>query len=175
MTKAKPSFWGSVWERFKATMLWVATKILAPGVALILVVLAIVLAAVGLKEFNFGGLIARLMGKKDPGQTKIDTANSVDSERKGKDGKPLPPGQPDTKGDTQAVVVPLEEKDDHTVVVKSPTEDKPVEVPLPDGVKADEVDTVVVVQPTVTDVTVKDTSGVSVKKVDDLLSKYGGS
>jgi hypothetical protein len=46
-------------------------------------------------------------------------------------------------------------------------------VVLPDGVKAKDVDRVIIVKPDVYAVTVKDKSGVSAKEVDDLLAEYG--
>ena len=51
--------------------------------------------------------------------------------------------------------------------------DKPVVVDLPDGVKAKDVDKVVIVSPKVYAVTVKDSSKVTGTDVDDLLAKYG--
>jgi hypothetical protein len=77
---------------------------------------------------------------------------------------------------TQAVVVPIKNpgmfSNPDTVVFTPPGETKPVEVQLPDGVKAKDVDTVVVVKPEKFVVTVKDKSGIPAKKVDDLLNKY---
>jgi hypothetical protein len=60
-----------------------------------------------------------------------------------------------------------------TVTFTPPGKTEPIEVKLPDGVRARDVDTVVVVSPTVTVVTVKDNSGVPTKRLDDLILKYG--
>jgi hypothetical protein len=85
----------------------------------------------------------------------------------------IPIGTPDAKGITQAVVVPIEppsifSNPDHVVI------QDPVVVELPEGVKAKDVDKVVVVSPEIHVVTVKNTSTVKAKDVDDLLAKYGG-
>lgn len=174
----RPTFWGSVWEKLKEWGTWAAHKLLAPGVALIVVVVAIVLVAMGAKNLQIGGLLARLLGRQPEGDGKIDVANSVDPDRVDKNGKLIPPGQPDSQGSTQAVVVPIEDpglfSNPDTVKFTPPGEDKPREIKLPDGVKAKDVDKVIVVQPEKFVVTVKDSSGVQAKDVDDLLSKYGG-
>lgn len=174
-----PSFWSQFWERMKSVFRWIGLNLLAPGAALVVVLLAILLVAMGAKELQIGGLLAKLFGRKDPEQRAIDVANSVPPGRVDKDGKLIPPGTPDSKGDTQAVVVPIKEpglfSNPDTVEFTPPGADKPIEVQLPDGVKAKDVDKVVVVQPGKFVVTVKDASGVTAAKVDDLLAKYGDS
>jgi hypothetical protein len=79
---------------------------------------------------------------------------------------------------TQAPVVAIEApnvfSNPDTVKFTPPGETKPVEVKLPDGVKANDVEHVVVVKPDTFVVTVKDSSGISGQKIDDLLKKYGG-
>jgi hypothetical protein len=182
-TQESPSFWATAWEKTKAVLKWVGTKLLAPGVGLIVAIVLIILAGLlltmGLKELQIGGWLARLLGKKDPEATVIDVANSVPPNRVDKDGKIIPVGVPDSKGDTQAVVVPIQNpglfSNPSTVTFTPPGSDKPVEVQLPDGVKNKDVDKVIVVKPDVIAVTVKDNSGVSAQHVDDLLKKYGGS
>ena len=57
------------------------------------------------------------------------------------------------------------------VVIK--TSENKVVLELPSGVKAKDVDKIIIVKPEVLIVTVKDTSKVPAQKVDDLLSKYG--
>lgn len=173
-----PSFWGTVWEKLKAILHWMAIKLAAPGVALVIVVVAVLLVAMGCKGLQIGGLLGKLFGKKDPEQKAIDVANSVPPNRVGPDGKLIPPGTPDQKGDTQAVVVPIDNpglfSNPDTVTFTPPGADKPVEVQLPTGVKNSDVDKVIIVKPDVVAVTVKDTSGIPAQKVDDLLAKYGG-
>ena len=147
--------------------------------ALLLVLVAFLLVAMGFKELQIGGLLGKLLGKKDPdSDTTIDVANSVDPDRIGPDGKLIQPGTPDSKGDTQAVVVPIQDpglfSNPDTIKFTPPGEDKPIEVVLPDGVKNKDVHQVIVVKPNVVVVTVKDNSGIPAAKVDDLLKKFGG-
>ena len=173
-----PSFWSQFWGRMKSVFRWIGLNLLAPGAALVVVLVAILLVAMGAKELQIGGLLAKLFGKKDP-EKAIDVANSVPPGRVDKDGKLIQPGTPDSKGDTQAVVVPIKEpglfSNPNTVEFTPSGADKPIEVQLPDGVKAKDVDKVVVVQPGKFVVTVKDDSGVTASKVDDLLKKYEDS
>lgn len=170
------SFWTTVWGKLKAWGTWAAHKLLAPGVALIIVVVAILLVAMGAKELQIGGLLSKLFGKKPEGSA-IDVANSVDPDRLDEKGNLIQPGVPDSKGQTQAIVVPIEEpglfSNPDTVKFTPPGEEKPIEVQLPDGVKAKDVESVVVVQPEKFVVTVKDTSSVSKSDLDSLLAKYG--
>lgn len=151
--------------------------LLGPGGALIVVIVAILLAMVGVKNFQVGGLLGKLLGKK-PKDKAIDKANSVSEDRVDANGKVIPKGVPDSKGITQAIVVPIKEpgifSDPKTVKFVPPGEKKAVEVELPDGVSNKDVEKVVVVKPKVYAVTVKDTSGIEAKTVDDLLAKYGG-
>lgn len=173
----EPSFWQAFWAKMKATFRWIGLNLLAPGAALVVVIVAIVLASMGAKELQIGGLLAKLLGRKDPEKKAVDVANTVDPDRIDKDGKLIQPGVPDSKGHTQAVVVPIKEpglfSNPSTVEFTPPGETKPIEVQLPDGVTAKDVDKVVIVQPGKFVVTVKDGSGVPASKVDDLLDKYG--
>jgi hypothetical protein len=173
-----PGFWATVWEHIKTILRWIGTKLVAPGVALVIVIVAVLLVAIGWKELQIGGLLGKLFGKKDPEHKAIDIANTVPEGRVDKDGKIIPIGQPDSKGDVQAQVVPIDEpglfSNPDTVTFTPPGADKPVEVQLPDGVKAKDVDTVVIVKPSVIAVTVKDDSKIPAQTVDDLLKKYGG-
>ena len=171
----EPSFWTQFWERMKQVFRWIGLNLLAPGAALLLVIGAIILVSMGAKELQIGGLLAKLFGKKDP-EHKADVANSVDPDRVDKNGNLILPGTPDSKGVTQVVVVPIKDpglfSNPNTVEFTPPGADKPIEVQLPDGVQAKDVDKVVIVQPDKFVVTVKDTSGVTASKVDDLLRKY---
>lgn len=174
----KPTFWAAVWDKLKAILQWMATKLVAPGVALVIIIVAILLVSMGWKELQIGGLLGKLFGKKEPEQKAIDVANSVPPGRVGPDGKLIPQGTPDSKGDTQAVVVPIDDpglfSNPNTVTFTPPGANKPVEVQLPDGVKAKDVEHVIVVKPDIMVVTVRDTSNIPAEKIDDLLSKYGG-
>jgi hypothetical protein len=171
---AEPTFWQAAWAWIKRVFRWVA----APLPAILLVIGAILLAVFIGKNIPIGGLLAKLFGT-DPkkGKKAIDVANSVPEDRVDKDGVIIKPGEPDSKGQTQAVVVPIEETgifdNPDKVTIYPPGEDKPVVVDLPDGVKAKDVDKVIVVQPEVYAVTVKDSSEVKAKDIDDLLEKYG--
>lgn len=173
---AEPTFWGTVWSKLRAAGHWAAIHLAAPGVALVIIIVAVLLVSMGFKELQIGGLLARLFGKK-PEHQAIDVANSVDPDRVDRDGKIIQPGTPDSKGQTQAVVVPIKEpglfSNPDTVTFTPPGKTDPIEVQLPDGVKAKDVDKVVVVQPGKFVVTVRDDSAVPAKKVDDLLAKYG--
>jgi len=176
----KPSWGSRAWESIKSSFSWVTSKAIGPILVVVLVIVAIVLVSMGFKELQIGGLIGKLLGKKDPeGEgSVVDVANTVDPDRVGPDGKLIQPGTPDSKGMTQAVVVPITEpglfSDPKKVVFTEPGKDKPTEIVLPDGVTNKDVDQVVVVKPDVHIVTVKDKSGIPAAKVDDLLAKYGG-
>lgn len=172
---SEPSFWQSSWEWVKRAFRAVA----APLPAILLVVGAIILVILGAKNIQIGGLLGKLLGKEKPeGKKVVDVANSVPDGRVDQNGNIIPPGTPDSKGITQAKVVPIEQPglfdDPSQVKFTPPGETKPVVVDLPDGVKASDVDKIIVVKPEVYAVTVKDSSKVTPQKVDDLLKKYGG-
>ena len=155
---------------------WIRKYLLAPLPALLLVAVAIFLIILGFKNVQIGGLLAKLFGKPE-GKKAVDVANTIPENRVDKDGKLIQPGTPDSKGITQAVVVPIEGgglfDDPNTVKITPPGETKPIVVTLPDGVKAKDVAKVVVVKPDVYVVSVTDNSKVTGKQVDDLLAKYG--
>jgi hypothetical protein len=171
-----PSFWEVALGKLKAAGKWLLRFLVGPGAALVLVVGAILLVALGVKNVQIGGLLGTLLGKKKPGKKAIDVANTVPEGRVDRDGKIIPQGEPDSKGITQAVVVPIKDpgifSNPDTVVFTPPGEEE-VEVELPDGVKAKDVDKVVVVKPGEFVVTVKDNSSVTATDVEDLLKKYG--
>lgn len=165
----------------KSTFSWVTTKMLGPILAVVIILLGILLASMGFKELQIGGLLGKVLGKKDgsegaPEKGSIELANSIDKDRVAPNGKLIQPGTPDSTGQTQAVVVPIKDpglfSDPKKVVFVPPGEEKPVEVILPDGVTNNDVEAVVVVKPHVVAVTVKDSSGISAQRVEDLLSKY---
>jgi hypothetical protein len=170
------TFWGTVAAKLKAILQWLAQHLAAPGVALLVVVGAVLLAAMGWKEVQIGGILGKLFGKKTPEQKAIAVANTPPSHRVDAEGRLIQPGTPDSKGDTQAVVVPIQNpglfSNPNTVKYTPPGESKPVELQLPDGVRSKDVEKVIVVHPEAIVVTVKSKSGITAQKVEDLLSKY---
>jgi len=173
VSDAEPTFWQNVWAWVKR----VARAIAAPLPAILLIIGAVFLVALGVKNIQIGGLLAKLFGKEGAGKKAVDVANTVPEGRVDKDGNIIPIGTPDSQGITQAKVVPIEQPglfdDPSKVKILPPDETKPIIVNLPDGVKAQDVDKVVIVRPEVYAVTVRDSSKVTTKDVDDLLSKYG--
>jgi len=157
---------------------WVRKYLIAPLPILLVVAGAILSVVLGFKKKQIGGILAKLTGKKNDGKKDVDVANTIPEGRVDKDGKLIPIGTADTKGITQAVVVPIESpgmfSNPDTVTIIHPEDKTPVVVQLPDGVKAKDVDKVVIVSPEVHVVTVKDSSKVTGKDVNDLLAKYGG-
>lgn len=182
------SFGSKFWRGFKGFFIGIwnfirrlSPKILGLLAALVVIVIAVLIVSMGFKNLQIGGILGKLLGKKggtNPGSGPIvETANSVDPKRIGPDGKLIPVGTPDSKGDTQAAVVPIQSpglfSDPNTVTFTAPGADKPTIIQLPDGVTNKQVEKVIVVQPNVVVVTVKDNSKVSTQTVDDLLKKYG--
>ena len=173
------TFFAVVWAYLKEIGRWCALKLAAPGVALLVVAGAILLVALGFKELQIGGLLGKLLGLKDPvGPKVIDIINTIPKGRIDANGNLIPLGQPDSKGDTQVQVVPIENpwffSNPGQVTFTPPGETKATTVVLPDGVKSSDVAQVVVVKPDVFAVAVKDSSGVTSGQIDDLLKKYGG-
>lgn len=170
------SFGVRLWASVKSGLSWLGVKVLGPILVVLLVIVAVILVAMGFKELQIGGLIGRLLGRNSPQKGSVDVTNTIDPNRVGPDGKLIQPNTPDTKGQTQAVVVPIQDpglfSDPNKVVFTPPGADKPIEVVLPDGVTNKDVHQVVVVSPEVIAVTVKDSSGVTAQSVDDLLKKY---
>lgn len=156
---------------------WIRKYLIAPLPVILVVAGAIILVVLGAKNLQIGGILAKLTGKKTDGKKAVDVANTIPEDRVTADGKVIPIGTPDSKGQTQAVIVPIENpglfSNPDTVTILSPDDKKPVVVQLPDGVKAKDVDKVVIVSPEIHVVTVKDSSKVTGKDVDDLLTKYG--
>jgi hypothetical protein len=181
------TFWARSLKSFKGFLagLWtfikkVSPKLLGPLAALVVIVVAILLVSMGFKELQIGGLLGKLLGKKggvDPekGST-VETTNAISTKRVDADGKLIPQGVPDSKGDTQAVVVPIQSpglfSDSNQVAFTAPGETKSTVIDLPEGVTNKQVDQVIIIQPSVVAVTVKDNSGVSKQTVNDLLKKY---
>jgi hypothetical protein len=179
MSPDSTSFWARTWQGFRAALAWLGQKVVGPLLAVLVVIGAILLLAMGAKGLQIGGLLGKLLGRKDePEKKTVEIANTIPPGRVDKDGKLIPQGTPDSQGMVQAVVVPVDQpglfSKPGTVTFTPPGETKPVEVVLPDGVKNQDVAQVVVVSPSVVVVTVKDSSGVPAAQVDDLLKKYGG-
>lgn len=165
---------------WKKALAFFRKYVLAPLPILLLLAGAVVLTLLGVKNVQVGGLIGKLLGKDDGGSKKaIDVANSIPKDRVDAHGNLIPIGTPDSQGITQAKVVPIKKPgifDDPTEVrILDPEKKKEVKVKLPDGVKARDVDKVVIVSPEVTAVTVHSKSSVTAGEVDDLLNKYGDS
>lgn len=170
------SFGARLWASVKSGLSWLGVKVLGPILVVLLVIVAVILVSMGFKELQIGGLIGRLLGRNSPQKGSVDVTNTIDPNRVGPDCKLIQPNTPDTKGQTQAVVVPINEpgllSDPNKVVFTPPGADKPIEVILPDVVTSSDVAQVVVIEPNVTVVTVRDSSGVPTSKIDDLLRKY---
>jgi hypothetical protein len=169
-------FFAGLWAFIKR----VSPKLLGPLAALVVIAVTILLVSMGFKELQIGGLLGKLLGKKggvDPGKgPTVEAANTIDPKRVDTDGKLIPQGTPDAKGDTQAVVVPIQPpgifSDPNQVVFTAPGDIKPTVIDLPEGVTSKQVDQVIFVKPEVYAVTVKDNSGIPTQTIDNLLSKY---
>lgn len=165
----EPSRWQRAWA-------FIRKYVLGPLPALLLVVGACVLAFLGAKNLQIGGLLGKLLGKPRSPHKAIELANSVPPGRVREDGTLIKLGEPDSKGIAQAKVLPIEKpgllSDPRVVKITPPGSAKPIEVQVPDGVKAKDVEHVVVVTPEVLAVTVKSSSPIKARDVDDLISKY---
>jgi hypothetical protein len=162
-------------QKFMAALKRVGQMTFGPLLALLVIIGAFLLVMLGVKNVQIGGVLGALLGRKPQGKA-IDTANSIPKDRVDKDGKLIPIGQADSKGITQVPVVPIKDpglfSNPSTVQFQDPDSAKPVEVALPDGVKAKDIEHVIVVQPGTFAVTVKDNSQVSSEDVDALVAKY---
>jgi hypothetical protein len=137
----------------------------------LLVAFAVFLAVFG-QKMQIGGLLGLLWGKKDetdPNVRVLPPPGRVD-----KDGKPIPAGESDDKGWTQAPVnVVLEEPgifSDPNVLVITHPEKGEVKIPLPEGVKNKDVKQVVEVSPNVYQIRNND-KGVDAGKLLEDISK----
>lgn len=169
----KPTLMSKTWVWLKKA----GRSVLAILPAVIIGIVALVAIVLGAKNLQLGGLFAKLFGGDKPnGQKAIDKANSIPKDRVDKDGRITPIGTPDSQGITQAKVLEIErpgvfDRDDQVKIVDG---DEEIVVDLPDGVKAKDVERVIIVKPKVYVVEVKDSSKVTATDVDDLLAKYGG-
>lgn len=165
-----PSMLSKAWS-------FIRKYLLAPLPVLLLVIGAVVLAMLGAKNVQIGGLIGKLLGKSKPtGGKTLEVANSIPPGRVRDDGSIIKIGEADSKGIVQAQVVAIEKpgifSDPKTIKVTPPGQTKPIEIAVPDGVKAQDIEQVVVVNTEIKAVTVKSSSPVKAKDVDDLLAKY---
>jgi hypothetical protein len=170
----EPTFFQIIKAKIISACKWLTRVLLSPGAALVVLVGAL-LFVFGFRNLQIGGLLGKLFMKKDPDDA-IDVANSVPDDRVDENGNIIKPGEADKEGMTQATVVPIDKpglfSNPDTVKFKPPGETKPVEIKLPTGVKAKDVEKVVVVKPKKFAVTVKDASKVKAKDIDALLDKY---
>jgi hypothetical protein len=135
----------------------------------LLVVFAVVLAVFG-QKMQIGGLLGLLWGKKnetDPNVRVLPPPGRVD-----KDGKPIPAGESDDKGWTQAPVnVVLKDpgifSDPNVLVITHPDKGE-VKIPLPEGVKNADVKQVVEVAPNVYQLSNNDKGVDAGKLLEDL-------
>jgi hypothetical protein len=132
------------------------------------VVIAGIVIVIFKKDFQIGGLLGLLTGKK-----KQDLRSSIASERVDESGQPIVPGQSDQHGFTQAPVStaiksPGLFSDPNTVVVEHPTKGTQT-IQLPTGVKNRDVAEVVEIRPDVYQVKNNDKSAVDTKKLKGLL------
>lgn len=151
--------------------------VLAPIPVILVVIVGCILVACGVQRVQLGGLIGKLLGKKsDPERKTIHIANSVPPDRVREDGTLIAIGEPDSRGLTQAQVVAIEKPDlfgdPKTIKIVVPGTTEPVVVQVPDGVKAKDIEHVVIIEPKILAVTVKSSSSVRGQDVDDLLAKY---
>lgn len=140
----------------------------------IIIVVGIVLLAMGFKEIRLGGLLGTLVGKKDA-KKPLEVINTIPESRVDKDGKLIPLNAADSKGIKQAEVIPIEEpsifSDPRTIQVTTGGKEK-IDIALPDGVTAKDIDKVIVLNAQDYAVVVKSTSKVQKTDIDDLLKKY---
>ena len=114
-----------------------------------LVVAAVFCSAFG-KQFQIGGLLGRLWGKKE---SPIDVTVLPPSNRKDDHGTVIQPGTPDNKGWVQTPAT-IEIKDPgmfsnpSTIVIVHPDKGE-LEIPLPTGIKNKDVKSVVEISPDV--------------------------
>lgn len=165
-----------VWTKLKVWSDKALRKVVAPGVALLIVAVAIVLFTAGFKGLQIGGLVDRLLGRKKEGTPSAGVVNGVTGGRLDENGQPVPQGTSDTKGHTQIEIVPIKTPglfSDPTVVEYVPAgKTEPVSLQLPVGVKNTDVKNVVVISPEVVAVEVHDSSTVTKESVTSLLAKY---
>jgi hypothetical protein len=120
--------------------------------------LAAILAFLGLRS---------LAGKPAP---KKKDPNTIPPSRTREDGSPIPMGEPDSRGTTQAPVGQLELPGIFEPKTSVGVGDQKVQ--LPDGLRPSEVEQAVVVQLKVDQVEVEDRSGITQEQLEELLRRY---
>lgn len=138
---------------------------------ILLVAFAVFLAVFG-QKMQIGGLLGLLWGKKDATDPNVRVLPPPD--RVDKDGKPIPAGESDGKGWTQAPVnTVLKEpgifSDPNVLTIEHPDKGE-VKIPLPEGVKNSDVKQVVEVSPNVYQIRNND-KGVDAGKILEDLEK----
>lgn len=135
----------------------------------VLLVAFAVLALFFRQKIQIGGLLGLLWGKKepDPNIRVLPPPDRVD-----KDGKPIPAGESDDKGWTQAPInMPIAEpgmfSDPKFIVIDHPKKGE-TKIPLPEGVKNADVKQVVEVAPNVYQVRNNDKGVDAGKLLEDL-------
>ena len=170
-------FFLKLWEVLKTFGRWARKYLAGPGVALLVVIVAVIIFYGGYKKLQIGGILDKLLGRDKKDLPPVDVVNTPPSGRVDQNGNPIPVGTPDAEGHTQIKVVPLEEpglfSNPNVVRYTPPGADKPVELQLPVGVKNTDVKEIVYIKPEVVGVAVHDASKVQAKTVSDLLNKYG--
>lgn len=145
-SKSNPSIWSRVWTfTLKYPLAIVGTILLGA--------LAVCLAAFG-RRIQIGGLLGALWGKgdgADPNVRVLPPQDRVDG-----NGKPIPVGESDEKGWVQAPINTVIKEpgifsDPSVLVVEHPDKGE-VRIPLPEGVRSEDVKQVVEVAPNVYEV-----------------------
>jgi len=136
----------------------------------ILLVVFATLAVFFGQKIQIGGLLGLLWGKKDGTDPNVRVLPPPD--RVDKDGKPIPAGESDDKGWTQAPVnVVLKDpgifSDPNVLVITHPDKGE-VKIPLPEGVKNADVKQVVEVAPNVYQIRNNDKGTDAGKLLEDL-------
>lgn len=161
-SKSEPGLWSRIWTfTLKYPFAVIGT--------VLLVALAVFLAVFGHK-MQIGGLLGLLWGKKDETDPNVRVLPPPD--RVDKDGKPIPAGESDDGGWTQAPInMPIAEPgifSDPKVIVIDHPEKGEMKIPLPEGVKSEDVKQVVEVSPNVYQVRNNDKGVDAGKLLEDL-------
>jgi hypothetical protein len=166
----RPTLWGYIKSFFLRVGQLCIRYPLATAATLILICLAISMAIFG-KQFQIGGILGRLWGKKESPDDPIlhPPSGRVDPST----GKVIEPGQPDPGGFVQPMPVVIKDpgilSDPNKITVIDPS-GKSVDVKLPTGVKNEDVKQVIMVAPNVFQIANHD-SGVDAGKLLEDLTK----
>lgn len=146
--ETKPTFKEYVKSFFrKIGNLFIRYPIALP-VAIIVIVGAFLCFVVFRKTFQIGGILQKLFGRKT--NTDPDIRTTVVPNRVDEKGNPILPGQSDSQGFVQPVVVPIKEPDmfdnPNVITIDHPSKGE-TKIPLPTGVKNSDVSQIIVAQP----------------------------